>query len=246
MKRFVDIFASFFGLLFLSPLLIVFIVLIYLQDFHSPFYIANRVGKNGKIFKMAKLRSMTVNADKSGVDSTSINDQRITFIGHKVRKFKLDELTQLWNVLKGDMSLVGPRPNVKRDTDLYSKIENDILLIKPGITDFSSIIFSDEGEILKDSKDPDLTYNQIIRPWKSRLCLIYIEHQTIWLDIKIIFYTIVSIFSKNIVIRWLNKYFESIQVDPILVRVVKRDIHPIPYPPPGMNSIVSSRQQSIQ
>ena len=122
MKRLIDILVSFFGLLFLSPLLLIFMFLIFIQDKHFPFYVAKRVGKNGVIFKMIKLRSMTIGADKNGVDSTSSNDSRITFIGQKVRKYKLDEITQLWNVLKGEMSLVGPRPNVKRDTDLYTKI----------------------------------------------------------------------------------------------------------------------------
>ena len=146
--------------------------LVYRQDKESPFYMAPRVGRNNTIFKMAKLRSMVSNADKSGVDSTSANDSRITPIGHKIRKYKLDELTQLWNVFIGDMSLVGPRPNVQRDVDLYTKDEKNLLNVRPGITDFSSIVFSDEGDILKDKKDPDLSYNQLIRPWKSRLGLI--------------------------------------------------------------------------
>lgn len=241
MKRLIDILASFFGLLFLSPLLLIFMFLIFMQDKHFPFYVAKRVGKNGAIFKMIKLRSMAIGAEKNGVDSTSVNDSRITPIGLKVRKYKLDELTQLWNVLKGDMSLVGPRPNVKRDVDLYSNVEMQILLVRPGITDFSSIIFSDEGEILKDSKDPDLMYNQLIRPWKSRLCLIYIEHQSIWLDIKLVFYTIVGIFSKKMVVNWLVSYLTSIEIDPILIEVTKREEELIPYPPPGMDKIVTIR-----
>jgi lipopolysaccharide/colanic/teichoic acid biosynthesis glycosyltransferase len=241
MKRLIDILASFFGLLFLSPLLLIFMFLIFMQDKHFPFYVAKRVGKNGAIFKMIKLRSMAIGAEKNGVDSTSVNDSRITPIGLKVRKYKLDELTQQWNVLKGDMSLVGPRPNVKRDVDLYSNVEMQILLVRPGITDFSSIIFSDEGEILKDSKDPDLMYNQLIRPWKSRLCLIYIEHQSIWLDIKLVFYTIVGIFSKKMVVNWLVSYLTSIEIDPILIEVTKREEELIPYPPPGMDKIVTIR-----
>ena len=112
MKRLLDIICSFFGLVVLSPLLIPVMILVFLQDFHSPFYIAPRVGKDGRIFRMVKLRSMVAGADKTGVDSTSADDFRITGIGHFIRKFKLDEFTQLWNVLKGDMSLVGPRPNV--------------------------------------------------------------------------------------------------------------------------------------
>ena len=111
---------------------------------------------------------MIINADSSGVDSTSATDSRITSIGHVIRRFKLDELTQLWNVFLGDMSLVGPRPNVRKETDLYTIPEKLLLTVRPGITDISSIIFSDEGDILANKKDPDLAYNQLIRPWKSR------------------------------------------------------------------------------
>ena len=118
MKRLFDIFISLLGLVILSPVLLTFMYLVYRQDKNSPFYVASRVGKNGVMFKMLKLRSMSVNADKSGVDSTSVDDIRITPIGHKIRRYKLDEFTQLWNVLIGDMSLVGPRPNVLSDTNL--------------------------------------------------------------------------------------------------------------------------------
>ena len=116
-------------------------VLIWLQDFHSPFYIAPRVGKDGKIFKMVKLRSMIIDADKTWVDSTSSHDKRITPIGRFVRAYKLDEIPQLWNVLKGEMSFVGPRPNVKREVDLYTEIESNLLTVQPGITAISSIVF---------------------------------------------------------------------------------------------------------
>ena len=118
MKRLLDILAALIGLILLSPVLLIVCFLIWRQDHHSPFYIAPRVGKNEKTFNMVKLRSMVIGADKSGVDSTSAQDPRITPIGNFVRKFKLDELTQLWNVLKGDMSLVGPRPNVRRECRL--------------------------------------------------------------------------------------------------------------------------------
>jgi len=99
-------------------------------------------------------------------------------------------LPQLWNVLLGDMSLVGPRPNVKRETDLYTQEEKRLLSVRPGITDIASIVFSDEGDILKDKPDPDIAYNQLIRPWKSRLGLVYVERQNLWLDIRLIFLTI--------------------------------------------------------
>ena len=174
LKRTFDIFFSSIGLIFLSPIFLIFILMIFLQDFSNPFYRAPRVGKNGKIFTMVKLRSMIINADKNKVDSTASDDMRITRVGMMIRAYKLDELTQLINVLKGDMSLVGPRPNVQRDVDLYSETEKRLLSVKTGITDFSSIIFSDEGDILSGLDDPDIAYNQLIRPWKSRLGILYI------------------------------------------------------------------------
>ena len=158
---------------------------------------------------MIKLRSMSVDADKSGVVSSSDNDIRITPIGQKIRRYKLDEFIQLWNVLIGDMSLVGPRPNVKDETDLYTDIEKELLSIRPGITDFSSIIFSDEGDILKEKDNPDLIYNQLIRPWKSRLGLIYIKNQSFLLDIKIIIYTMVAFISKQRALNWITKQLKT-------------------------------------
>jgi lipopolysaccharide/colanic/teichoic acid biosynthesis glycosyltransferase len=241
MKRLFDIFISLLGLVFLSPVLLTFMYLVYRQDKCSPFYVALRVGKNGRMFKMLKLRSMIVDADKTGGISTSIADVRITPIGHKIRRYKLDEFTQLWNVLIGDMSLVGPRPQVKPDANLYTDIENGLLTVRPGITDFSSIVFSDEGEILKGKKDPDLAYNQLIRPWKSRLGLAYIENQSIFLDIQIIFYTIVAIISKPKALIWVVKKLNNLDVDADTVRVSKREVDLFPFPPPGSDEIVSSR-----
>ena len=241
MKRFMDILVSLFGLLFLSPVLVVAMFFIWKQDHYSPFYIAPRVGKNGKIFKMVKLRSMVANADKTGVDSTSGDDQRITRIGYFVRKCKLDEFTQLWNVLKGDMSLVGPRPNVKRETDLYTDVEKGLLSVKPGITDFSSIVFSDESDILKDSKDPDIDYNQLIRPWKSRLSLLYVEHSTFFIDIALICLTIIAICSRSIALRGLSGVLSYIDAPADLIRVSRREDMLVPFPPPGADEVVTSR-----
>jgi lipopolysaccharide/colanic/teichoic acid biosynthesis glycosyltransferase len=241
MKRVLDISIAILGLLITSPVLIPVCILISLQDFGSPFYIASRVGKHGKPFKMVKLRSMVVNADKSGVDSTSSQDRRITPIGKFIRAYKLDELSQLWNVLKGDMSLVGPRPNVQREVDLYTEVEKNLLKVQPGITDISSIVFSDEGEILQDSSNPDLDYNQLIRPWKSRLGLLYVEHQSFWLDIKLILLTIVAIFSREIALREMNKVLVQLDADEKLIQVAKRQDQLTPFPPPGSKQIVSSR-----
>jgi lipopolysaccharide/colanic/teichoic acid biosynthesis glycosyltransferase len=242
MKRFFDISLSLLGLLLMWPILLIFMLLIYRQDKGSPIYIATRVGKKGTIFYMVKLRSMVVNADKAGIDSTSNNDLRITPIGQKIRKYKLDELTQLWNVLLGDMSLVGPRPNVKAEVDLYTDVEKELLSVKPGITDFSSIVFSDEGKILEDKKDPDLAYNQLIRPWKSRLGLIYIKHQSILLDIEIIIYTLVALISKRTALNWVSKKLENLEADQNLVNISKREIELFPHSPPGSDFVVTSRK----
>jgi lipopolysaccharide/colanic/teichoic acid biosynthesis glycosyltransferase len=240
-KRLVDILASFFGLLVTSPILLPVMFLVWKEDKKSPFYIAPRSGRNGTTFKMVKLRSMVVDADKSGVDSTSGNDMRITPIGHKIRRYKLDELIQLWNVLIGDMSLVGPRPNVKSETDLYTDVEKELLLVRPGITDFSSIVFSDEGEILEGKDNPDLAYNQLIRPWKSRLGLAYIKNQSFLLDLQLIYYTVVAIISKPKALIWVAKKLNNLDVDADTVRVSKREVNLFPFTPPGSDEIVSSR-----
>ena len=130
MKRVFDLIFSSFGIIILSPIIFLACIAIFVQDGQSPFYIARRIGKNSKSFKMIKLRSMIINADKNNVDSTSENDERITYVGKFIRKFKLDELTQLYNVFQGKMSLVGPRPNVKRETDIYTNLEKKLLRVK--------------------------------------------------------------------------------------------------------------------
>ena len=240
-KRFIDILASFFGLLFFSLILLPAMFFVWKEDKKSPFYVTPRLGKNGIPFKMIKLRSMVIDADKSGVVSSSDNDKRITSIGHKIRKYKLDELVQLWNVLKGDMSLVGPRPNVKDETDLYTETEKGLLAIKPGITDFSSIVFSDEGDILKGKDNPDLVYNQLIRPWKSRLGLIYIQNQSFLLDVKIIIYTLIAITSKQKALNWVSSQLKLMNVDLKVINMSKREEESYPFPPPGMDKIITER-----
>lgn len=241
MKRLFDIVVSLLGLAIASPILAPVCVLIWLQDFASPFYIAPRVGKNGKIFKMVKLRSMIANADKSGVDSTGANDKRITPIGKFVRSYKLDELAQLWNVLKGDMSLVGPRPNVQREVDLYTNAERGLLSVKPGITDISSIVFADEGEILKDSLDPDIAYNQLIRPWKSQLGLLYVENSSLVLDVKLIVLTVVAIISRDRALAGVQAILDELRAPETVKRAARRQEKLIPCPPPGANTVVMSR-----
>ena len=241
MKRSIDILVSAFGLFVSSPILIPVVFIVWLQDFKSPFYIAPRVGANEKTFRMIKLRSMIVDADKTGVDSTSANDSRITSIGRFIRKYKLDELTQLINVLKGDMSLVGPRPNVENETKSYTNEEKILLTVRPGITDFSSIVFSDEGDILEGSKNPDLLYNQIIRPWKSRLGLLYIEKSNTFLDIKIIILTVIAILNKEKALKSINDILTKLGASEKIKQVSLRKDKLVPYPPPGSEKVVNDR-----
>lgn len=240
-KRLFDFFSSLFGLILTSPLLLGAMFLVWLQDRESPLYVPYRVGKNGRPFKMVKIRSMVQGADKNKVDSTSANDERITLVGKVIRKLKLDELSQLWNVLVGDMSLVGPRPNIDRETNLYTDEEKKLLSVKPGITDFSSIVFSDEGDILADSADPDLDYNQLIRPWKSRLGIFYVENRSLLIDLKLIFLTILVVLKREMVLGIISNMLSKMGAPSELVAVAKRQEALVPTPPPGMTEVVTSR-----
>jgi len=245
MKRLFDVTAAACGLIAASPILLPVMFLVWWQDRHSPFYVAERVGRDGRLFRMVKLRSMIVNADKSGVDSTGANDRRITPVGHFIRRFKLDELTQLWNVLLGDMSLVGPRPNVKRETDLYTPVERGLLRVKPGVTDIASIVFSDEGDILKDQADPDIAYNQLIRPGKSLLGLFYLEHCSLWLDIRLCWLTAVAILSRRRALDGVHRLLKDLGAPPTLLQIASRTTPLVPMPPPGADSVVTSRDGSV-
>ena len=245
MKRIIDFTFSLIGLIICSPILIPVIIIVWMQDWHSPFYVAPRTGKGEKQFRMVKLRSMIVNAHKSGVDSTSSNDTRITGVGRFIRRYKLDELSQLWNVLIGDMSLVGPRPNVKRETDLYTIEEKKLFTLKPGITDFSSIVFSDEGDILKDKADPDIAYNQLIRPWKSKLGIFYIDNRSSLVDLKLIYLTVIAILSRDRALLKTSKLLKILNANDELVRVSLRHDILIPTPPPGSSKIVTNREGKV-
>jgi lipopolysaccharide/colanic/teichoic acid biosynthesis glycosyltransferase len=194
-KRLFDIIFSFLGLLFLWPLFLVIGFLIKRESPGPIFYRGERIGKNGKPFKIFKFRTMIVDAEKSGVYSTSSDDHRLLKIGNFLKKYQLDELPQLINVLKGDMSLVGPRPEVKKFIDMMTPEERNVILsVKPGMTDLASLWNFHEGEVLKGSKDPDKDYQEKIWPTKKKLQIEYIKKQSFWLDIKIILKTIFKIF----------------------------------------------------
>jgi lipopolysaccharide/colanic/teichoic acid biosynthesis glycosyltransferase len=193
MKRFFDILCSLAGLLILSPVLLSIAVKIMAEDGRPVFYRGERVGLDGRIFRIFKFRTMVLDAEKVGGPSTSGDDPRITETGNLLRKFKLDELPQLINVLIGDMSIVGPRPEVKRYTDLYTAEEKAILSVRPGITDWASIWNSDEGAILAGAKDPDKAYEELIRPTKLKMQLRYVRQRSFLTDLKIIFLTALAI-----------------------------------------------------
>ena len=191
---------------------------------------------------MIKIRTMVKNADASKVDSTSADDARITAVGHVIRKCKVDEIPQLINVLLGHMSLVGPRPNVERDVALYTEEEKQLLTVRPGITDISSIVFSDEGDILAGRPDPDLAYNQLIRPWKSRLGILYVEKRSLVLDIKLIFLTLGVIVDRASVLKKISSIVSLLGGSRELVNVCLRDAELQPTAPPGSNKIVEARE----
>jgi lipopolysaccharide/colanic/teichoic acid biosynthesis glycosyltransferase len=186
---------------------------------------------------MVKLRSMVRNADKKGGASTAANDRRITWVGRLIRKTKFDEVPQLWNVLVGDMSLVGPRPQVMRDVAFYTEEEYHLFDARPGITDFSSIVFSDEGDILKGSENPDLKYNQVIRPWKSRLGLFYAKHQGVGVDGHLIILTVVAIISRRRALRGVQGLLRRLGATEELIAVAGRTQPLVPFPPPGADAV---------
>ena len=178
--------ASSTGLVLLAPVLLSIVVLIKLEAGGAVFYRGIRVGRHGKSFRIFKFRTMVVDAEKLGGPSTADDDPRITRIGKFLRKYKLDELPQLINVLKGEMSFVGPRPEVEQEVRLYNEEEKALLNVRPGITDYASIKFHNEGEILRGSADPHQAYREKIRPEKIRLGLEYVRDCSFKTDLKVL------------------------------------------------------------
>lgn len=194
MIRVLDVFFSFIGLLFLAPVLIFISLLIKSTSKGPVFFKQSRVGLAGIDFKVLKFRTMKVDSDKFGLLTIGGRDPRVTFIGYFLRKYKFDELPQLYNVLIGNMSLVGPRPEVRKYVDLYTDEQKKILSVRPGITDWASIKYRDENVILEKSTIPEKVYIEVIMPDKIKYNLIYIENYNFIEYIKIIFTTIGGIF----------------------------------------------------
>lgn len=245
LKRAFDLVSASVGLVLLSPLLLPIMFLIWIYDSGSPFYRAPRVGRSGRTFLMTKLRSMVVDADKSGMDSTASSDLRITPVGQFVRRTKLDEIVQLWNVVSGEMSMVGPRPNVPSEVALNTKREMDLLAVRPGITDMASIVFADEGDILDGFDDPGLAYHQFIRPWKHRLGLLYVENASVLLDLRLILLTLLQLVSRERALRGVSNLVGRLSSDEELQRVCLREEPLRAVPPPGGSHVVENREQRV-
>jgi len=195
--RFFDILFSLIGLLILSPFFLFFILIIRIESKGKAFFSQTRVGEKGRLFKLLKFRTMVVDAEKKGLQLTVGNrDKRITKVGYFLRKYKLDELPQFINVLKGEMSIVGPRPEVQKYVNLYTKEQQKILQVKPGITDYASIEYINENEILAKAENPEQIYINEIMPAKISLNLKYVENKSLKEYFKIIFITFYQIFKK--------------------------------------------------
>jgi lipopolysaccharide/colanic/teichoic acid biosynthesis glycosyltransferase len=188
-KRIFDICSALFALVLFSPMIIIISIWIALDSRGGIFYRQIRVGKNQKEFGLFKFRSMRPNSDQAG-QITIGNDSRVTTVGRFIRRFKIDEVPQLINIIKGDMSVVGPRPEVPKYVKMYSEEQLKVLCVLPGLTDYASIEYLDEQKILGASEDPDKAYIEEVMPAKLKLNLKYIADRGFWLDIKLIFRTI--------------------------------------------------------
>jgi lipopolysaccharide/colanic/teichoic acid biosynthesis glycosyltransferase len=194
MKRIFDVISSGIGLIVLLPIFLIISVFIIFDSKGGIFYKQKRVGKYEKQFFLYKFRTMYSNSDKKGLLTIGAKDRRITKIGYYLRKYKLDELPQLINVFIGNMSLVGPRPEVQRYVDLYSHEQKKVLTLKPGITDYASLKYSNENEILAQFENAEKAYIERIMPDKLKINLVYVQKNNLGIDIKIIFLTIIKIF----------------------------------------------------
>ncbi|HEY8365764.1 MAG TPA: sugar transferase [Bacteroidia bacterium] len=194
MKRLFDIVSSLLVLIIFSPVFLIISLIIAIGSKGGVFYKQERIGRNGKPFLLYKFRSMRPNSDKASLITVGGRDSRITREGYFLRKYKLDELPQLINILKGEMSVVGPRPEVKKYVDLYTEEQRKVLSVRPGLTDWASLYYIDENELLGKSSDPEKTYIDEIMPAKLELNMKYIQEAGLLTDLEIIFKTIFKIF----------------------------------------------------
>lgn len=238
-KRVFDIAVSGSGLIIAAPLMSTLALAIWWHDRGSPLYRAKRCGRGGRTFTMYKFRTMVLNADRLGGSSTGSNDPRITPVGRLMRATKADELPQLVNVFRGEMSLVGPRPNIDWEVASYSSEELQLMTVRPGITDVASIAFADEGEILANEADPDLAYEQLIRPWKSRLGLVYVQHAGVVLDLQVIALTLLNSLNRSLALELLSSLLRRLGASSQEVEIALRRQPLVPTPPPGYEHVLT-------
>ncbi len=222
MKRCLDLCAVMGGLVVIGPLILLLAILVKKSSPGPVLYRGVRAGRQGRAFRIMKFRSMMIDAEQRGGPSTSGDDPRVTQIGAWMRRYKLDELPQLFNVLKGDMSLVGPRPEVLSEVERYTPEQRRVLALRPGITDLASLWNADEGAVLAGTVDPHAAYQQFIQPTKLALQLRYLDERSLWLDLKIIIYTIWKIFRKG----WVPPELRAV-------------------PPPQVPAHLKNREQSV-
>jgi lipopolysaccharide/colanic/teichoic acid biosynthesis glycosyltransferase len=240
-KRLFDLGGALLALLLTLPLSTVALLAVWLYDRRNPLFVSERIGLRGEVLRFLKIRTMTPGASASGVDTTIAGDPRITPVGRWIRAWKIDELPQFVHVIAGDMSLVGPRPNVAREVVLYTQEERGLLAVPPGITDFASIVFADLAAVLANAADPNIAYNQLVRPWKSRLGLHYVQHRSLGLDVRLVFYTVSVLFARRWTLIRLSQELRRTGAPEDLCRFVLRDAPLEPVPPPGSDVIVTTR-----
>ncbi len=199
MKRIIDILLSFIVLVLGMPFYLIIGMLIALDTKGRVLYKQSRVGRNNVDFELYKFRTMCVDADQGSLITVGTHDARITRVGAFLRRFKIDEVPQFFNILKGEMSIVGPRPEVRKYVDMYTPEQMRVLSVRPGLTDYASIRYVNENEILAASSDPERTYIEDIMPDKLNLNLKYIDEQSFWTDVKIILQTIIAIINRKTV-----------------------------------------------
>lgn len=243
-KRLLDVAVASVVLIVSAPLIAVGALLVWSHDRQHPIYRQVRIGRGGAPFQLFKLRSMSAAEPGSTSDTTGRNDPRITPVGGFLRRTKLDELPQLWNVLRGDMSLVGPRPQVPREVALYTEVEQGLLSARPGVTDYASIVYSDLGDIVAGAVDPDIAYSQLVRPGKSRLGLFYVSHPSLLADLAILALTGIALFHAPWARQGVAAVLRRQGADAALVDMAARR-HPLtPAPPPGAEAIVTRRDSA--
>lgn len=233
LMRLIDIIGGTAGLILSMPFILIATLLIWLEDRHNPFYIAERVGAGGKRFKFLKLRSISTRSGVRPDEIITARDPRVTRLGHWIRASKVDELPQFWHVLRGEMSLVGPRANVQAIVDAFTEEEMRIISVKPGVTDLASIVFLNLGKVLEESNDPKQDYDHLVRPWKSRLALLYVDHQSPALAIRILWLTVLAFINHQRALEGVARISLRFKADPKLARIVRREEQLAPCAPPG-------------